>query len=294
MILLVQVLSDNIIMNLDEGVLKSWLESVLPSVLGFFWSVVLALLIAYIGGRVIKMLRRGLQKGLNRREADEGVKQFADQVFKVFLWIIVIILILGLFGFTASSLAAAVASLGVTVGLALQGSLSNFAGGVLILLLKPFSVGDFIIEDTHGNSGTVTEITIFYTKLNTVDNRVIVVPNGVLANTSLTNVTKCEKRQMDLVISIGYDADIKKAKEVLERLVLAEDRRLKDEEIKIFVKELGASSVDLGVRFWVPTEEYWPVRWQMLEDVKLTFDQEGITIPFNQLDVHVKNETKAL
>ena len=136
---------------------------------------------------------------------------------KYFLWILVIVLILGLFGFTASSLAAAVASLGVTAGLALQGSLSNFAGGVLILLLHPFAVGDYIIEDTNKNEGTVTEISIFYTKLHTIDNKIIVIPNGALANNSITNATKSDRRQMDLVIPIGYDADIKKAKEILEQ-----------------------------------------------------------------------------
>lgn len=289
MIVLSQVLSNGMIEHLDEGVLKSWLETVLPSVLSFFWSVILALLVAYLGGKIIKALRKGLQKSLERKDAEEGVKQFVDQVFKVFLWIVVIIIILGLFGFTASSLAAAVASLGVTAGLALQGSLSNFAGGVLILMLHPFRVGDYIIEDNHKNEGTVIEISIFYTKLRTVDNKIIVVPNGTLANNSLTNATKSDRRQMDLVIPIGYDADIKRAKEILHQLVTAETRRLEEESVNVFVKELNGSSVDLGVRFWVPTEVYWPVRWDMLENIKLTFDAEGISIPFTQMDVHVKS-----
>lgn len=289
MILLSQVLSNGIVEHLEEGVMKSWLESVLPSILSFFWSVFLALVVAYIGGKVINLLRKGLRKSLERKDAEEGVKQFVDQVFKVFLWIVVIILILGLFGFTASSLAAAVASLGVTAGLALQGSLSNFAGGVLILMLHPFRVGDYIIEDNHKNEGTVIEISIFYTKLRTVDNKIIVVPNGTLANNSLTNATKSDRRQMDLVVPIGYDADIKKAKDILHRLVMEEQRRLPEADTNIFVKELNGSSVDLGVRFWVPTEEYWKVRWDMLENIKLTFDAEGISIPYTQMDVHVKN-----
>ena len=277
MILMSQVLSDNLIKNLDEGVMKSWLQSVLPSVLGFFWSVVLALLIAYIGGKIINLVRRMFQKSLHRRDAEEGVCQFADQVLKYFLWIVIIVIILGLFGFTASSLAAAVASLGVTAGLALQGSLSNFAGGLLILVLHPFRVGDYIIEDTHKNEGTVIEISVFYTKLRTIDNKIIVIPNGTLANTSLTNATKSDRRQMDLVVPIGYDADIKKAKK----------RRL-PEDVNVFVKELGASSVDLGLRFWVPTDQYWPVRWQLLEDIKIRFDAEKISIPFQQVDVNIK------
>ncbi|MCI5822027.1 MAG: mechanosensitive ion channel [Lachnospiraceae bacterium] len=288
MLVLSQVLSDNIIKGLEDGVLKSWLESVLPSVFGFFWSVVLALLVAYIGGKVIKSLRKIFRKSLERRDAEEGVKQFADQVFKVFLWIVVVIIILGLFGVTASSLAAAVASLGVTAGLALQGSLSNFAGGMLILMLHPFRVGDYIIEDTNKNEGTVFEISIFYTKLRTVDNKIVVIPNGTLANSSLTNATKSNRRQLDLVVPISYDADIKKAKELLMELSQKETRRLTEEGVKVFVKELNGSSVDLGLRFWVPTEEYWNVRWDMLENIKLTFDAEGIGIPYTQLDVHMK------
>ena len=288
MLVLSQVLSDNIIKGLEDGVLKSWLESVLPSVFGFFWSVVLALLVAYIGGKVIKSLRKILRKSLERRDAEEGVKQFADQVFKVFLWIVVVIIILGLFGVTASSLAAAVASLGVTAGLALQGSLSNFAGGMLILMLHPFRVGDYIIEDTNKNEGTVFEISIFYTKLRTVDNKIVVIPNGTLANSSLTNATKSNRRQLDLVVPISYDADIKKAKELLMELSQKETRRLTEEGVKVFVKELNGSSVDLGLRFWVPTEEYWNVRWDMVENIKLTFDAEGIGIPYTQLDVHMK------
>ena len=288
MLVLSQVLSDNIIKGLGDGVLKSWLESVLPSVFGFFWSVVLALLVAYIGGKVIKSLRKILRKSLERRDAEEGVKQFADQVFNVFLWIVVVIIILGLFGVTASSLAAAVASLGVTAGLALQGSLSNFAGGMLILMLHPFRVGDYIIEDTNKNEGTVFEISIFYTKLRTVDNKIVVIPNGTLANSSLTNATKSNRRQLDLVVPISYDADIKKAKELLMELSQKETRRLTEEGVKVFVKELNGSSVDLGLRFWVPTEEYWNVRWDMLENIKLTFDAEGIGIPYTQLDVHMK------
>lgn len=287
MILMSQVLSDNLIKNLDEGVMKSWLQSVLPSVLGFFWSVVLALLIAYIGGKIINLVRRMFQKSLRRRDAEEGVCQFADQVLKYFLWIVIIVIILGLFGFTASSLAAAVASLGVTAGLALQGSLSNFAGGLLILVLHPFRVGDYIIEDTHKNEGTVIEISVFYTKLRTIDNKIIVIPNGTLANTSLTNATKSDRRQMDLVVPIGYDADIKKAKDILMELVEAENRRL-PEDVNVFVKELGASSVDLGLRFWVATDQYWPVRWQLLEDIKIRFDAEKISIPFQQVDVNIK------
>lgn len=286
--LLSQVLSDNIIKNLEDGFIKSWLESILPKVFSFFWCVVLALITVYVGIRIIRLLRKWLNRSMNRHKLEEGVRQFLDQVVKYLLYIVLIVTVLNLFGITTTSIAAAVASLGLTAGLALQGSLSNFAGGVLILLLHPFKVGDYIIEDTHKNEGTVTEISVFYTKLSTVDNKIIVIPNGMLANSSLTNATRSDRRQMNLVVSIGYDADIKRAKEILEELARREKLRLADEDIRVFVSELNASSVDLGLRFWVPTEEYWNIRWKMLENIKLAFDAEGITIPFAQLDVTIK------
>jgi small conductance mechanosensitive channel len=225
---------------------------------------------------------------MEHRGVEEGVRQFVDQVMKYVLWALTIMIVLGLFGFTASSFAAAVASLGVTIGLAFQGSLSNFAGGVLILILHPFRVGDYIEEDTHGNAGTVVEISVFYTKLRTVENKTIVIPNGTLANTSMTNATESDRRMMDLEISISYDADIRRAKAILQQLAEAEDRRLKEEEIHIFVKELGDSAIKLGMRLWVPTETYWDIRWNMLEEIKLSLDAAGITIPYPQLDVTLK------
>ena len=152
----------------------------------------------------------------------------------------------------------------MAIGLALQGSLSNFAGGVLILLLKPFVVGDYIIVANDGTEGTVKVIQIFYTKLTTVDNKTIVIPNGTLSNSSLTNVTARPERQLDLKVGI-----------------------IQDEDIKVFVDSLADSSVILGLRAWVKTEEYWSTRWRLLEEIKLIFDEEGIEIPFNQLTVHM-------
>lgn len=289
MILMSQILSDTILENLGEGLIKQWLSSLLPEVLSFFWSVVLALALAYIGNKAIGVFRKMLHKSMERRGMEEGVRQFLDQLLKVLLYILLVSLILQLFGITASSLAAVVTSLGLTAGLALQGSLSNFAGGVLILILHPFRVGDYIIEDTHKNEGEVIEISIFYTKLRTVDTRIIVVPNGTLANTSLTNVTNSKQRQLDLVIPIGYDADIRQAKEILLKLAQEETERIADEPVHVFVKELGESSVDLGLRFWVPTDRYWEVRWRLLESIKYAFDDRGITIPYQQVDVTLKN-----
>ena len=288
MILLSQVLSDNILKNLDEGMVRSWLETELPKILSFFWSVVLAFIIYAIGVKVIKLIRRGFCKAMDRRDAEEGVRQFLDQIIKWLLYAVLFIVILRMFGITTTSVAAAVGTLGVTAGLALQGSLSNLAGGVLILLLHPFRVGDYIIEDTHKNEGEVVEISVFYTKLKTVDNKIIVVPNGTLANNSMTNVTTSDRRLINLIIPIGYDADIKEAKEVLLQLVEDEELRLPNEEVKVFVSELADSSVNLGLRFWVATENYWPVRWKTVENVKYALDEHGISIPYQQIDINVK------
>ena len=204
--LLSQVFPENLIGSIKDGVVKNWLETILPGVISFFWDVVLALVTVYVGVRVIRLLRKWFRRFMERHELEEGLKQFLDQVVKYLLYIVLIVLVLNLFGITTTSIAAAVASLGVTAGLALQGSLSNFAGGVLILILHPFQVGDYIIEDTNKNEGQVLEISVFYTKLRTVDNKIIVIPNGALANNSLTNATKSDKRQLDLIVPISYDA----------------------------------------------------------------------------------------
>ena len=274
----------------DPGVFRTWLSKFLSNGLDFFWRVVIALIVWFVGARVIRLVRKLVCKAMERRDVDKGVIQFTDSVVKYGCYIALIIVILNVFGIQTSSVAAAVASLGLTAGLALQGSLSNFAGGVLILILKPFKVGDYIIEDTHKNEGTVAEISIFYTRLKTIDNKVVVIPNGTLANASLTNVTTSDRRQIDLTFGIGYDDDLKKAKAILQHIAETTEERVKDTDIQVFVRDLAESSVNLGFRIWVPMDDYWTVRWQLNERVKLTFDKEGITIPYNQLDVTVKKE----
>jgi len=282
--------TERLLQNMSDGFVKDALSDFLPDAFALLWAVILALITYAVGRKIMSLILKLIQKSMTLHGVDTGVKQFVNSLVRVVLYVVLAVVILNIFGIQTSSVAAAVASLGLTAGLALQGSLSNFAGGVLILVLHPFVVGDYIIEDTHKNEGTVAEITIFYTKLRTIDNKLIVIPNGTLANNSLTNATHSDRRQMDLVVSIGYDDDIKKAKSILEDLVQAETKRIADAETNIFVKELGASSVDLGMRFWVPTEDYWNVRWSMLEKVKYAFDEHGISIPFQQLDVNLKED----
>lgn len=272
----------------NPGLIRTWLEGLVPDILNFAFQVVLAILIYVIGSKIIKWLVKLVGRSLDRAGADEGVKQFVKPLVKYGLYVLLIFMIMGVFGIATTSAVAVLGSAGVAIGLALQGSLSNFAGGVLILVLKPFRVGDYIIEDTNKNEGVVSEISIFYTKLHTTDNRVIVIPNGILSNSSLTNVTNLDRRRLDLLVGISYEADIRTAKDILYKLASEEPSRLPEEEPVVYVSELGASSVDLGARIWVKTEEYWSTRWRLMENIKYAFDENGIEIPYQKLDVQIK------
>ena len=266
--------------------LTKYVSDKVPVLLDFAIGVLLALVVFVIGSRIIRGLRNVLKKSLGRAHVDEGVVQFVDSFAKFALYAILIFSIGKNFGLDTTSVAAALASCGVAIGLALQGSLSNLAGGVLILILKPFVVGDYIIEDNNKCEGTVTEIQIFYTKLLTPDNRTVIIPNGSLANSSLTNVTQQDKRRIDLVVGIAYDADLLKAKKVIEDLLNADETILKDEPMVVFVDSLGDSSVNIGVRGWVEKDVYWTTKWKLTEEIKLAFDEHGIEIPFPQIVVH--------
>ena len=268
------------------GIIRTYFENLVPDLLNFALQVVVAIIVYGISVKVISMIVKLARKTLEHRNADVGVIQFLCSVIKYCLYFILFMVILNLFGVATTSAVAVLGSCGVAVGLALQGSLSNFAGGVLILLLKPFVVGDYIIEGS--NEGTVYEISIFYTKLKTADNKVIVIPNGNLSNSSLTNMSHMDRRRVDVVIGIAYEADIRTAKEVLYEVADKDPARIKEEEALVIVDNLGASSVDIGVRIWVPTELYWEAKWRLMENMKYALDEHGISIPYPQLDVKIK------
>ena len=272
----------------NPGIIRTWLEGLVPDLLNFALQVVIALVVYVIGGKIIKLILKMLSRGMERRGTDEGVKQFLLPLVKYSLYVILIFIIMGLFGIATTSAVAVLGSAGVAVGLALQGSLSNFAGGVLILLLKPFRVGDYIVEHSGGKEGTVTEISIFYTKLLSADNKMILVPNGTLANCTVTNVSGMEKRRVDVEVGIAYEADIRTAKEVLKKVAAEDEARLKEEEPVVFVDSLGDSSVNMGVRIWVAAENYWSTKWRLTENVKYALDEAGISIPYPQMDVQIK------
>ena len=276
-------------MKQTEHIVKFFEENI-PALINFGIKVLLALLFFFIGRAVIRGIRKFVRGSMQRANADTGVTQFVDSLLKFGLYALLIFSIATKFGVESSSVAALIASAGVAVGLAVQGSLSNFAGGVLILLLKPFVVGDYIIVNNDNIEGTVKEIQIFYTKMTTIDNKTVIIPNGTLSNQSLTNVTARPERQLDLKIGISYEADLKKAKSLLEEMLRQDTEIIQKEEKKVFVDSLGDSSVILGMRAWVKTEEYWATRWRLLEEIKLTFDREGIEIPYPQISVHMRAE----
>ena len=277
-------------MEKEIGKLTQYISEKIPGVIDFAIGVVLALVVFWIGTKIIKWIRKIIRISMEKGNVDKGVCQFIDSLVKFAVYAILIFSIGSKFGLDTTSVAAALASCGVAIGLALQGSLSNFAGGVLILVLKPFVVGDYIVEDNKGREGTVKEIQIFYTKLVTADNKTVIIPNGTLANTSLTNVTAQDKRRLDLSVGISYDADLKKAKELIEGLLRADEDILKNEDINVFVDTLGDSSVVIGARGWVKKENYWIAKWRLTENIKLTLDENEIEIPYNQVVVHVKEQ----
>lgn len=275
---------------LEPGVIKSFFMSLPEKALQLGIRVLLAVVFFLIGTQLIKLVRKIIKKSMKRANAETGAIQFVDSFVKTALYVLLVLTLAASFGVDAASIVALLGSAGVAIGLAVQGSLSNLAGGVLILVLKPFKVGDYIVESATGKEGTVTEIQIFYTKLLTGDNRTVVLPNGSLANNSLVNVTAQEARRMDIRVSVSYKADLRLAKSVLMQVLTEDTAVLKDRDMLVFVDELGSSAVELGVRCWFKREDFWAGKWRVTENCKLALDEAGVEIPYNQLDVHFDRE----
>lgn len=267
-----------------------WIENQLPSLASFGIKVLLSILAFYIGTRLIKWLLNFLRRSLGRTGIDTGVVQFICSLARILLYCLLIFNIATQFGVTEGSVAALLGSAGLTIGLGLQGGLSNLAGGVLILIFKPFLVGDYIIDNSTGCEGTVTKIEICYTTLASVDNKNIVIPNGSLSNSSITNVTARDQRRLELKIGISYESDFCRAKEILNQLLEEEPGILSEHETVVFVDELANMAVVVGFRAWVNTDDYWPVRWRMNESIKLAFDAAGIVIAYPQMEIHLRDE----
>ena len=262
-----------------------YLSGHLPGFAELIVKIVICALIYVIGKKLIAKLVRVVRAMLDKSHVSPGAATFVVSMLKIILYLTLILGIAMQFGLKESSVAALVASGGVAIGLALQGGLSNLAGGFLILLFQPFQIGDYIL--TQGQEGTVQKIEILYTTLHTIDNRKVIVPNGNLANNVIVNVTAADRRKLEITVGISYEDSIQTAKAVLQRLLTEHPLVLHDQEAQVFVAELGESSVVLGVRCWVKTDQYFPVLWQLNEQIKEAFDEAGIHIPYPQMDVHM-------
>ena len=249
--------------------------------------ILIACLVYWIGSKLIKWSCKIFRAFLDRKDIDVSAVRFLTSMARAVLYFLLIVTIAMQLGLKEASVAAVIASMGVGLSLALQGGMANLAGGMLILILKPFSLGDYIIESVGKYEGTVKKIDMFYTTVSTVDNRLVIIPNGQLTNNSIINVTAQDKRQLEIKVGISYDDDIRRAKSIIEELLKKQEYIMSDQDMSIFVDELGESSVVIGLRAWVPTDKYWKTKWEMNEKIKLAFDEAGSTIPYNQLDVHV-------
>lgn len=266
--------------------LDIYLDKYGQKLIDFLPSVIGSILMLLIGLWIIKMINRLVKKFFDKTEYDPTLENFLASLIRWGLKIVLFVLVVTQLGVESASLVAIIGAAGLAIGLALQGSLSNFAGGVLILLLKPFKVGDFI--SAQGVDGTVKEISIFNTKLSTTGNQLVIMPNGKLSNDNITNYTSEGIRRESLTFGIGYGDDIKKAKDILLNLITEQETVLKIEGRMpmVAVAELGDSSVNLMVRYWANNEEFWNLRWLVLEEGKASLEAAGISIPFPQRDVH--------
>lgn len=275
-----QQLKPNVILETVKG----WA----PWLLSFGYRLLIAVVIILIGRRIIKSGRKVMQRTFERMEMDLSLSKFLLSVLDAIAYALVFFIAADKIGIPSASIIALIGSAGLAIGLSLQGSLANFAGGILILMMRPFVVGNYIICGSV--EGTVHDIGLVYTTLMTVDNKKVTIPNGNLSNSTLINVTVQEKRRVDIRVGIGYTSDMKAAKRIVEDIYRSHPLVLDEEEVTVFVDELADSAVMIGGRGWTKTEDYWKAKWEITEAVKERFDEAGIEIPFNQLDVNIREK----
>lgn len=274
----------------EANKIVSYIQDHVPTIVSFGIKVLLALVIFFVGRLVIKGIRKIVGRSMDKANTDKGVEQFIDSLLKYVLYIVLVLGIISGLGISTASVAALFASGGVAIGLALQGSLSNFASGVMILILKPFVVGDYIVEDSNKNEGTVIEIQIFYTKLQSIDGKIIILPNSMMTGNSIINMTASSVRQLDLKIRVSYEDELAKVKTILNDIVKNDSRVLTDNGYKVFVDDLTDSAVIMGVRGYVKTEDFYTVRNDILERIKVTFDEKNIKFPAERMEVSVNSQ----
>ena len=269
-------------------IIQNWLVDNQQMLIDFTIKLLVAIAIIFIGKFVANLVREGIVKVMRLRGMDEAIISFLGSLIYGMLFLVVIITAISHLGFNTTSLVAIVGAAGLAIGLALQGSLSNFASGVLLIILKPFKSGDFI--DVAGVSGIVEEIHVFSTKLRTGDNKAVIIPNGKITSSTITNFSTKPERRLDLVIGVSYEADLAVTKALLTKLTNEHELVMKEKEIVIGVQELAESSVNFVVRPWVKSGDYWPLHRDLLEKIKVALDDAGIEIPYPQLSLHVRKE----
>lgn len=284
------MLLTNIVGELDKSKFEQYIDQLLDWIMGKAFDIFIAFLFIFLGMKLSKLIVKILKRSFTKSGMETSVSGFLISLVKGILYMVVFIMGAAIMGFQVTSLVAILGTAGLAIGLSLQGSLSNFAGGVLILIMKPFKVGDYIVQNLNGCEGIVTSIDIFYTKLKTIDNKVIVIPNGNIMAGTVTNVTALPVRRLDIIVNIAYDSDIKLAKKILNDIATNSSYYKKDQEITVFVDELGEYSVAMGLRFYVDTDKYWNAKWDTLETIKSEFSANNIKIPYRHMDVLVSNK----
>lgn len=281
-------LSDINVQDVGKTKIEQYGERLLDWLADKVFEVAIALIFLFVGFKVCKFLVKIIGKSFDKAGLEDSVAGFLVSVIKGILYAIVFVMAISIIGVQVTSLVAILGTASLSIGLALQGSLANFAGGVLILLMKPFKVGDYIIENDKNCEGTVVAIDIFYTKLKTYDNRIIVIPNGNITANSLVNVTAEESRKLDISVGVSYNSDIKLVKNTLTEIVESSPYYDRTKEMNIFVDSFQESYIKMGIRCFVKTEDYWAARWEINEAIKVMFDERGIVIPYNQMEVTIK------
>lgn len=266
--------------------IQKFIKTASPVVLNALWHIALALVIFFVGRWLIEKFLSRVALLDNKTKIDPGVAKFVRSLVRVALWALLIYFIADFLGVPTASFVALLGSIGVTVGLALQGSLSNFAGGLILMFLHPFKTGDYI-KTASDIEGTVVEIGLFFTTLRMADNKIITIPNGNLSAGNIINYNVLPVRRLSTTVGITYEADTARAIELLTALIKSRKPLVNPEKALVYVKELGDSSVVLGLHYWVKTDDYWDEAWSINQAIKDVLDQNGIAIPFNQLDVHV-------
>lgn len=274
--------------DLTVSNLKSFFESLMPGIRSLAFDIIVCIILYVVGRKLIKLLHRMLNRTLQRTQADIGVIKFLGSALDIILTVFLFFMILGQLGVNTASIVTVLGTAMLAVGMSLQGSLSNVAGGILILFTKPFRVGHYIISD-YGE-GTVTMIGLFYTTITTKDNRVLTLPNSQISNCAVTNCSQNPVRRLDTVVGISYDSDMRAAKEIMDEIARKCEYVLKDRDITVFVDSLGDSSVNIGLFCYVNSSDFLAAKWQVTEEIKLRFDQAGISIPFPQVHVHMEKD----